>query len=89
MGQITVRGISDEVEKTIKEDARRKGVSLNKALISRLEKSIGITREGKKITFHHDLDHLCGIWQKEDAEVFNKNLKLQRKIDKDLWKKEK
>lgn len=89
MTPITVRGIPDEIEKKLRKDSKKKGVSLNKALISLLEKSIGITKEGKRIPFYHDLDHLCGIWEKDEAEVFNKNLELQRKVDEDLWKKRK
>ncbi len=34
MKQITIRGIPDEVKKTVQKEAERKGVSLNKAIIS-------------------------------------------------------
>jgi len=85
--QITVRGIPDEIEKIVKREAKTKGSSLNKAFISLLERATGIKTKEKKRTLYHDLDHLFGVWTKEDASMFNKNLQLQREIDKDLWKK--
>jgi hypothetical protein len=55
-----------------------------------LEKATGIRTKGKKKKIpYHDLDHLFGVWAKEDESSFNKNLKLQRKIDEELWKETK
>jgi hypothetical protein len=86
--QITLRKIPDEVEKIIKREANRKGLSLNKAFISLLERAAGAKgKEKKKKTLYRDLDHLSGIWTKEETQTFNKKLQLQRKIDEDLWKK--
>ncbi len=87
MKQITIRGIPDEIERVIKKEAKTKGLSLNKAFISLLEKATGVKGKGKtKETFYHDLDHLSGLWTKEDAKTFERNLEFQRKIDEDLWK---
>jgi len=85
--QITLRGIPVEIEKMIKKEAERKGLSLNKAFISLVEKAMG-TKEKmqKRKSMHHDLDHLCGIWTKRDAEEFTKNVEFQRTIDEGLWK---
>ena len=87
MKQITLRGIPVEIEKMIKKEAERKGLSLNKAFISLVEKAMG-TKEKmqKRKSMHHDLDHLCGIWTKRDAEEFTKNVEFQRTIDEGLWK---
>jgi len=85
--QITLRGIPVEIERMIKKEAERKGLSLNKAFISLVEKATG-TKEKmqKRKSMHHDLDHLCGIWTKRDAEEFTKNVEFQRMIDEGLWK---
>ena len=87
MKQITLRGIPVEIERMIKKEAERKGLSLNKAFISLVEKATG-TKEKmqKRKSMHHDLDHLCGIWTKRDAEEFTKNVEFQRTIDEGLWK---
>ena len=85
--QITLRGIPVEIERMIKKEAERKGLSLNKAFISLVEKATG-TKEKmqKRKSMHHDLDYLCGIWTKRDAEEFTKNVEFQRTIDEGLWK---
>ncbi len=90
MKQITVRGVPDEIGRKIKKEADRKGLSLNKAFISLLENAAGTKSRGKKRRdLCHDLDHLSGIWAKEEAETFKKSLGFQRRIDEDLWKKTK
>ncbi len=86
--QITLRGIPDKIEKIIKKEAEKKGISLNKAFISVLEQAAGTKAGGKKKkTLYHDLDHLFGAWSREEAKSFQENLELQRGIDEDLWKK--
>jgi hypothetical protein len=51
-----------------------------------LHKSAGRPQTDKKILFH-DLDHLSGVWKKEEAEAFAKALTYQRTVDEDLWKR--
>jgi len=88
--QITLRGIPVEVEKAMKKEAERKGVSLNKAFIALLENTAGTKKRAqRKQTLHHDLDHLCGTWTKREADEFTRNLEFQRRIDEGLWKNEK
>jgi hypothetical protein len=88
--QITLRGIPIDIEKMIKREAGKKGLSLNKAFISLLEKTTGTEQKTRKRKFlHHDLDHLCGIWTKREAKEFTKNVEFQRTIDEGLWKKAK
>ena len=87
--QITIRSIPDEITKTVRKEAARKGVSLNKAIISLLEKAVSGKPEQKKRTLYHDLDHLAGIWSREESAEFEKNLKTQRKVDSELWKRTK
>jgi hypothetical protein len=86
--QITIRGISPEIKKIVENEAKRKGISLNKAFISLLERTTGVKgKASKKKTLYHDLDHLAGTWTKEEALALKKNLEIQRKIDESLWKK--
>ncbi len=87
MKQITLRGIPVEVERIIKREAERKGLSLNKAFISLLEKTIGTKEKAQtRKPVHHDLDHLCGVWTRREAEEFIKQVEFQRTVDEDLWK---
>lgn len=90
MKQITIRSIPDEVKRTVRKEAEKKGVSLNKAVISLLERAVGTgAPEKKKRALYHDLDHLAGLWSREEAASFDKALKAQRKVDAELWKKSK
>jgi len=86
MRQFTVRGLSEEVEKIIRTEAERKGISLNKAFISVIEEAAGIKKEYKKRKEnYHDLDHLCGILSEDEGDELINNIDLQRTIDKELW----
>jgi hypothetical protein len=86
--QLTIRGVPDEVEREIRKAARNKGISLNKAALALLESVSGAPRrEKKKTSLHHDLDHLCGIWNRKEAEEMENMLALHRKIDEALWKR--
>ena len=87
MKQITIRGISGEVEKAVRKEAGKKNLSLNKALLSLIEKGAGVRPEAGKKTVYHDLDRFCGAWPAEEASVFEKTLGHQRKIDERLWKR--
>lgn len=81
MKQITIRSIPDKVKKTAQQEAERTGVSLNKAIISLLERAVGTNApEKKKSVLYHDLDHLAGLWSREEAALFDKMLKVQRSI---------
>ena len=54
------------------------------------EKTTGTKQKAqKKKSLHHDLDHLCGVWTKKEAEEFTKSVEFQRTIDEVIWKKAK
>ena len=86
MKQITIRGIPYDIEKIIKKESVKKGLSINKTLLAFLEKATGIKTKNKKILYH-DLDPFCGIWTKNEEKHFTNHLMEQRKIDALLWKK--
>ncbi len=74
MKQITIRGIPAKIGKMIKREAEKKGFSLNKVVISLLEKASRMKEIRRKKSLYHDLDHLFGVWSKEDAEEFAEKL---------------
>jgi len=90
MKQITIRSIPEQVKKTVQKEAAQKGVSLNRAIISLLERAVGAKApEKKKRVLYDDLDHFAGLWSREEAAEFDKTLRAQRKVDAELWKKSK
>lgn len=86
MKLVTLRNLPPELARIIRRKANEKRTSINKAVISLLEESVGI--QGRKVekSLYHDLDALAGSWTEEEALAFEKALARQRAIDPDLWK---
>jgi hypothetical protein len=82
---ITVRNVPPRLAQAIRRRAKERGLSLNKAIITILEESIGEGRQERRRDYH-DLDHLFGTWTAEDAETFDADLSNQRRIDPELWR---
>ena len=86
MKQVTLRNLPPELVRIIRRKADEQRTSINKAVISLLEESVGIRGKKKGRPLYHDLDALAGSWTKEEAAAFEKALARQRMIDPDLWK---
>jgi hypothetical protein len=84
MKAITLRKIPPELAKAIHRKAAGDKTSATRAVVHVLEESLGLAK--KKQVVHHDLDSLAGAWTKEEASVFEKGLRTQRRIDPELWK---
>ena len=87
MRQITLRGIPDNIETLAQEEAKSKGVSLNKAFISLLRRGAEqqASPRRKKPSTASEFSKFLGLWKEEDAAAFDESLRQQRDIDKDLW----
>jgi hypothetical protein len=87
MRQLSLRGFDDELEKRIRETARREGISLNRAALLLIRKGAGLERSGKPVTVVGDsLDHLIGQWSSEEAREFLESIKPLEQIDRSFWK---
>jgi hypothetical protein len=82
--QLTLRGLSRELEQYLQKLAAEENISLNKAALKVLAKGAGLT-EDKKTTIGHDLDYLFGTWDATEAETFFESIKSCDQIDKDFW----
>jgi phosphopantetheinyl transferase (holo-ACP synthase) len=85
MKVVTLRKLPAKLAKAIRQEANRKGTSINKAVISLLENRATV-RSKNRLTLHEDLDSLAGSWSKKEAADFDKALAAQRTIDPELWK---
>ncbi|HTW95613.1 MAG TPA: hypothetical protein VMD30_12500 [Tepidisphaeraceae bacterium] len=79
--QYTLRKVPREVDKALRQKAKREGRSLNEIAIEALIRGVGIEQ---KVPQNHDLDFAIGTWV-EDPE-FEKAIEDQRRIDPDMWK---
>lgn len=84
MSQLTIRQLPPEVEAAIKKGSHERGISLNKAVILLLERSIGLHRSRSSKNF--DLDRFCGLWTSEQADEFDQAVAEFEELDKELWK---
>lgn len=86
MKAVTLRNLPPELARIIRRKADEGRTSLNRAVISLLQKSVGMGGKTKDKPLHHDLDALAGSWTEEEASAFDEALARQRAIDPDLWK---
>jgi hypothetical protein len=84
MKTITVRNIPPEVAKLIRDRARRKRLSANRAVLDLLLERAG-SQTVRPEQLHHDLDELAGAWSRREATEFEKELSAQRTMDGRLW----
>ncbi|MEM6329682.1 MAG: hypothetical protein AAF790_05475 [Planctomycetota bacterium] len=78
--QYTIRGISDELDRVIREYAKREGVSLNEAVVRALRSGLGVeTHPSQKRDF-------AAVFKGEPLEPeVEKALEEQRQIDWEMW----
>ena len=86
MKQLTVRGVDPQLEFRLKQEAQRRGLSMNRTVLAMLRQTLGLAHAEGKPREYHDLDHLAGKWSKEEADAFDKTLKEIRRIDPEIWK---
>ena len=86
MVQLTIRGVGEELHRAIKEHAKRRGLSINRYVLSVIRESVGLGSGKKDLEMEfHDLDHLAGTWSQQAYDEFLRDLESQREIDRGLW----
>jgi hypothetical protein len=78
--QYTVRAIPRELDRRLRERAKKEKKSLNLVLLEALTRGLGNPGEPAR---HHDLDHLAGTWV-EDPE-FDEAIRDQDRVDESDW----
>ena len=88
LNQLTLRGFEPELERRIRDLARREGISLNQAVLRLLRKGAGLAREKRddEDAVGHSLDHLFGTWTDEQAREFEEAIRDLESIDESLWR---
>lgn len=84
MKVITLRDIPADVRRLIERVSAETGLSLNRTVLRLLRESVE-REEGRKERVFHDLDHLAGAWSEEEAAAFERSLREERVIDRELW----
>lgn len=83
MSTLTIRGCDDVLSKALQAESRKRGISMNKFVLSVLCDTL---LPEKRKRYHDDLDHLAGTWTQKDADEFEMHVADFEKIDMDDWK---
>ena len=77
-GQITVRNVPKELARRLAKMAEASGRSINATVLELLERATGIDGRRARLARYT-------TWSKEDVEDFERSLRAQRTIDRELW----
>lgn len=80
---VTLRNLSPQLEKRLREKARQNKASMARTVIGLLEETLGL--RGSTPVEHHDLDWLAGSWTAGEAGEFDQSLREQRTTEMELW----
>lgn len=85
--QLTIRGVDDRLRRALEIEAKARGLSLNRCVVSLLRQAAGVDldRERRDVVYH-DLDALAGTWTSAEADEFDRLIAEQRTIDPELWR---
>ena len=83
--QLTVR-FDRDLERKLREEARREGVSLNQVAVRFLRKGAGLDTGERSDVVASSLDHLAGTWPQADADAFDQAMAVFERVDEDLWR---
>jgi len=88
--QLTVRGLDARLDRTLRAEARRRGLSVNRTVLGLLSEATGLSAADRSAAQPSgrwtDLDHLAGTWSVEEADAFDRQLGATRAIDPKLWR---
>jgi hypothetical protein len=87
MDHLSLRGFDKELERRIRELARREGVSLNKAALLLLRRGAGLVESGQSSAAVGDaLDEFIGRWSASDERRLLQSIAACETVDEALWK---
>ena len=83
MKTMTIRKVPTELAAALETEKRRRGLSLNRTVLSLIEEALGIS-EGKARS--NGLRRLAGTWNEEEFRRFEEAIAPLGEIDGDLWR---
>lgn len=87
MKQLTLRGFGPDLERKIRELARREGLSLNQAALHLMRRGAGLhNKEPASDVVGSSLDFLIGKWTDKEAEQVLRAIEDFERIDEQLWR---
>jgi len=86
MANISLRGIDDQTASRLKEEAKRRRVSVNALILNLIKHGVEADSRMRRRRVYHDLDALAGTWTAKEASEFLKALADFEQVDPELWR---
>lgn len=87
MQQISLRGFDKELERRIREIARKERISLNKAALKLMRQGAGMAESSNApSTVGEALDSFIGRWTEKDERRLLDSIAGCEAVDPDLWR---
>ena len=89
--QLTLRGFDRDLEESLRQLARERGISLNRAALTLMRRGAGLEKpeaEGspRRGKIGNSLDKFFGVWTKEESREFLRSIEHFEEIDEEHWK---
>ena len=81
MAALSVRGLSEAQLASLKREARRQGISVNRLVLQRLGTTEAVSSEAGE----DPLLRLAGTWSQEEADAFAAAIAPLEQVNGDLW----
>jgi len=86
LNQLTIRGFDSRLERRLRELAREREISLNKAALVLLRRGAGLEdSSGATGKVGDSLDSFVGVWSESEERDFLESLSALEQIDPGLW----
>ena len=86
MKQLTIRGFDDELEERLRQLARDREISLNRAALLLMRRGAGIPGPPEASRgVGTSLDSFIGVWSEDDEADFLRSIEPLEQIDPELW----
>ncbi|MFH1176355.1 MAG: antitoxin [Acidobacteriota bacterium] len=82
---LVIRGLDEVAAARLKDEARRRGLSVNAVLKLLVREGLGLVRPDRTRR-HSDLDSLAGSWSADEARDFLCAVEPFERVDEELWR---
>lgn len=85
MANISLRGLDEETAVRLKEEAKRRRISVNALLLDLVKHGVEAGSRGRRRVYR-DLDPLAGTWTAREAAQFLEAVSDFEQVDQELWR---
>ena len=85
MKQLTIRGLTPELERNLRAEARQRYTSLNRTALYLLSKGAGLSDDDSPDCVGDALDGFIGSWSPKEAQQFDEAVAVFDTVDQAFW----